>query len=52
MFFYECNNEGIKIESLIEKKKRIIKNNKWLVFLDFLTYICTKLRSDDILVCL
>jgi hypothetical protein len=28
MFFYECNNEGIKIESLIEKKKRIIKNNK------------------------
>ena len=30
-------------------------NNIYLdlfVFLDFLTYLCTKLRSDDILVCL
>ena len=28
MFFYEFKDEGIKIESLIEKKKRIIKNNR------------------------
>lgn len=28
MFFYEKTDEGLKIESLIEKKKRIIKNNR------------------------